>query len=385
MRGTGCSGGAFDYFEPLQSLDGYDVIETVARQPWVAAPQGRDGRHLLRRHQPAVRRRDAPAEPRRDHAAVGDRQHADDALPGRHPQHGLRAVVGARTASHDAKPATDDRRPAVGARAHPGRRQDLQGQPGAARRGRRPARQGPRATSYYVPKVADPLAPITFVHKIKVPTFLACQFTDEQTGGHCPTLAAALHRHQAQVVHVHQRRPHRLARPGDVQPLVRLPRALRRAAQAGAARPARARSRRSVFKAAIGRPRRDAAARPDPGPAELPAGAGRVRGAAVGADPVRQRRRRAPSRPRTRASSSSFDALPAPRHDGALVVPRAGRRARRHLQRRAARGRDTFTWNTDARPPTDFTGDTPAARTACGRRRRPTTGRQNPPGTARRT
>ena len=36
MRGTGCSGGAFDFFEPLQNLDGYDVIETVARQPWVA-------------------------------------------------------------------------------------------------------------------------------------------------------------------------------------------------------------------------------------------------------------------------------------------------------------------------------------------------------------
>src|SRR4051794_7920659 len=36
MRGTGCSGGAFDFFEPLQSLDGYDVIETIARQPWVS-------------------------------------------------------------------------------------------------------------------------------------------------------------------------------------------------------------------------------------------------------------------------------------------------------------------------------------------------------------
>jgi hypothetical protein len=35
MRGTGCSGGAYDFFEPLQNLDGYDVIETVARQPWV--------------------------------------------------------------------------------------------------------------------------------------------------------------------------------------------------------------------------------------------------------------------------------------------------------------------------------------------------------------
>ena len=36
MRGTGCSGGAFDFFEPLQSLDGYDIVETVARQSWAA-------------------------------------------------------------------------------------------------------------------------------------------------------------------------------------------------------------------------------------------------------------------------------------------------------------------------------------------------------------
>jgi uncharacterized protein len=35
MRGTGCSGGAYDYFETLQLTDGYDVIETVAHQSWV--------------------------------------------------------------------------------------------------------------------------------------------------------------------------------------------------------------------------------------------------------------------------------------------------------------------------------------------------------------
>lgn len=34
VRGTGCSGGSFLNFEPIQSLDGYDVIETVAAQPW---------------------------------------------------------------------------------------------------------------------------------------------------------------------------------------------------------------------------------------------------------------------------------------------------------------------------------------------------------------
>jgi len=47
-----------------------------------------------------------------------------------------------------------------------------------------------RENDHYKPKVADPLSPVTFVDRIKVPTFMACQWTDEQTGGHCPTLAA---------------------------------------------------------------------------------------------------------------------------------------------------------------------------------------------------
>src|SRR5580700_1617528 len=36
MRGTGCSGGAFDLFGYPSDADAYDVIETVAHQPWVA-------------------------------------------------------------------------------------------------------------------------------------------------------------------------------------------------------------------------------------------------------------------------------------------------------------------------------------------------------------
>jgi hypothetical protein len=46
-----------------------------------------------------------------------------------------------------------------------------------------------RRNNHYRPKIADPLSPVTFVHKIDVPVFMACQWTDEQTGGHCPTLA----------------------------------------------------------------------------------------------------------------------------------------------------------------------------------------------------
>ena len=34
MRGSGCSGGKFDYFEPRQSKDGAEAIEWLAKRPW---------------------------------------------------------------------------------------------------------------------------------------------------------------------------------------------------------------------------------------------------------------------------------------------------------------------------------------------------------------
>ena len=49
-----------------------------------------------------------------------------------------------------------------------------------------------RRNNTYRPGVADPVSPVTFVDQINVPTFLACQWTDEQTGGHCPTLASEM-------------------------------------------------------------------------------------------------------------------------------------------------------------------------------------------------
>ncbi len=35
VRGSGCSGGVFDVFNGAEMADGYDAVETVARQPWV--------------------------------------------------------------------------------------------------------------------------------------------------------------------------------------------------------------------------------------------------------------------------------------------------------------------------------------------------------------
>jgi LPXTG-motif cell wall-anchored protein len=35
VRGSGCSGGVFDVFNGAEAADGYDIVEAVARQPWV--------------------------------------------------------------------------------------------------------------------------------------------------------------------------------------------------------------------------------------------------------------------------------------------------------------------------------------------------------------
>lgn len=44
VRGTGCSGGTFNFFEPVQGLDGYDVIEWAAAQPWSNGKVGMIGK-----------------------------------------------------------------------------------------------------------------------------------------------------------------------------------------------------------------------------------------------------------------------------------------------------------------------------------------------------
>ena len=186
MRGTGCSGGAFDFFEPLQNLDGYDVIETIARQPWVKGHRvGMMGISYGGISQLFT------AATRPPHLAAIAPLSTIDAVattlfPGGILNTGF-ALAWAKDRVHDALPASP-----------------TGGQPWAYDR----IQQGDtvckanqalhgqaidllakiKANNHYIPATADPLDPITFVDKINVPVFLACQFQDEQTGGHCPAL-----------------------------------------------------------------------------------------------------------------------------------------------------------------------------------------------------
>jgi uncharacterized protein len=187
MRGTGCSGGAYDFFEPLQNLDGYDVVETIAHQPWVLHHEvGMMGISYGGISQLFTAATEPP-----DLAAITPLSVIDNTQTTLYPGGILNtgfALEWAKERVHDAEAAGP-----------------TSGQGWAYKRiqeGDETCRKNqalhPEAVnllkkvqenSHYNPKVADPLSPVTFVNKIDVPTFMACQWTDEQTGGHCPDLA----------------------------------------------------------------------------------------------------------------------------------------------------------------------------------------------------
>ena len=187
MRGTGCSGGAFDFFEKLQNLDGYDVIETIAHQPWVKGSKvgmlgisyGGISQLFTAQTQPAGLAAIAPL-------SVIDAT-ATTLYPGGILNTGF-AVEWAEQRQQNAEPASPGHGQAWATK---------QIEEGDETCKANQALHGEaanlldkiKANSTYNAKVADPLDPVTFVKNIKVPTFMACQWEDEQTGGHCADLA----------------------------------------------------------------------------------------------------------------------------------------------------------------------------------------------------
>jgi predicted acyl esterase len=189
MRGTGCSGGAYNFFEPLQNLDGYDVIEAVAHQPWVRDHKvGMMGISFGAISQLFTAQTHPPSLEAIAPLSTIDAT-ATTLYPGGVLNDGF-AVAWADERQQNAEPATGaDRGQAWAYQRIKGGDEvckDNQVLHGEAQN--LPAKIA--RNSHYRPKAADQLDPITFVHKIHVPVFMACQFEDEQTGGHCPDLAA---------------------------------------------------------------------------------------------------------------------------------------------------------------------------------------------------
>jgi uncharacterized protein len=187
MRGTGCSGGAFDFFEPLQNLDGYDVVETIAHQPWVLHNQvGMMGISYGGISQLFTAATKPPSL-----AAISPLSVIDNTQTTLYPGGILNtgfALEWAKERIQNAEAAAPGHGQAwANQRVEEGDEVCKDNQalhPEAAN-----LLQKIEENDHYKPEVADPLSPVTFVDKIDVPTFMACQWTDEQTGGHCPTLA----------------------------------------------------------------------------------------------------------------------------------------------------------------------------------------------------
>jgi len=184
IRGTGCSGGSYEPFEPVQSLDGYDAIEAIAAQPWVKSHKV----GLVGISYPGISQLYAARTQPPHLAAISPLSVLDDSYratlwPGGILNTGF-AVPWATARFNDAKPYGE------GWEHSPD-----------------PANPGPNATCDANQNVRlqnpDPVAlisdnhfynkayyaqidPSRFVHKINVPVYLGGAWQDEQTGGHFP-------------------------------------------------------------------------------------------------------------------------------------------------------------------------------------------------------
>lgn len=183
MRGTGCSGGAFDYFEPLQALDGYDAVEVVAAQPWVLGHRvGMVGVSYPGISQLFVAATRPPSLAAITPLSVIEDVYRSVLYPG--------GIYNDGFAQQWAASRQDDTE--AGGEAWV--RERIEGGDTTCEANQQLRSQNTdlvgtaRATPYYDPARLDRLAPRTFVDRIEVPVLLAGAWQDEQTGGRFATM-----------------------------------------------------------------------------------------------------------------------------------------------------------------------------------------------------
>jgi hypothetical protein len=191
MRGTGCSGGAFDLFGLPSDYDGYDIVQTVGAQPWVLHHKvGMVGISYSGFSQLVVAGTDPP-----DLAAITPLSPTDDlystGYPGGIYNGGFAASWIAQRVS-DAEPAPQGGQPWATAEIAAGDTTCLANQ--------RLHLQARSLASLVRPNLArapllfDERSPAVWASHIKVPVFLAGALEDEEVGPQWPALINALQR-----------------------------------------------------------------------------------------------------------------------------------------------------------------------------------------------
>lgn len=183
MRGTGCSGGSFEFFEPIQLLDGYDAIEAIAAQPWVSDNQvGMVGVSYPGISQLFVASTQPPSLAAITPLSVLDDSARSTLYPGGILNTGFAADWSAERES-DSAPYGQGWEQGI-----------VDGGDTMCEENQLVRLQNTDAASlildnpFYDAAVADPINPSLLVDRIEVPVFLAGAWQDEQTGGHFPAM-----------------------------------------------------------------------------------------------------------------------------------------------------------------------------------------------------
>ncbi len=189
MRGTGCSGGAFDLFGLPTTYDGYDAVQTVASQPWVAHHKvGMVGISFSGISQLFVAGTRPPGL-----AAVAPMSLTDDlystGFPGGMYNSGFAGSWLAQRIA-DAQPAPQGGQQYARVLIQQGDQQCLADQ--ALHLQVQDLQALLQQASHRVPSLYDQRSPSTWAKRAEVPVFVSGAFQDEQTGGQWPAIIGDL-------------------------------------------------------------------------------------------------------------------------------------------------------------------------------------------------
>ena len=194
MRGTGCSGGSFRYFEYAQSIDGYDVIEAVAAQPWVFENRtGMVGVSYPGISQLFVAQTQPPSLAAITPFSVIDDSYNSTLYPGGLLNTGF-AVEWTQDRVDNGKPAVTPDGKIIDEGGQGWAKDQITAGDEVCAANQSLRVQNPDLVSeilespFYDSRQSGDLSPRLFVDKISVPTFVAGAWQDEQTGGRFPTM-----------------------------------------------------------------------------------------------------------------------------------------------------------------------------------------------------
>jgi hypothetical protein len=182
MRGSGCSGGAFDLFDLPTTYDGYDAIEAVAAQRWVKGGKvGMVGISFSGITQLFTAGTRPPHLAAISPMSVTDDTYRATGYPGGIANSGFaRSWITDRM--QDARPAPAGGQPYARILTRRGDRHCRDNQ--KLRLQTEDAVRRQQTTPFRDPSVFEQRSPGAWMRRIEVPTFFVGQYQDEQTGGH---------------------------------------------------------------------------------------------------------------------------------------------------------------------------------------------------------